>query len=504
MIMNKKRFYILALAVGFIQSSQSMDIKEDSNSKRVHQNTLSFHDMEEDYGPQRKRVKQQTSTEIKRLSTVNGHIEYLQEAISSSTNSILITSYGVDDDAFENGNLYDLLSKARKRGVKIYLYNIDSKNIEDRPFKFFEDCQISYDVTYTHAKLLAVDDTRVAIGSFNWLSKANDWKNATLCFSGEECSDLIPLLWKDLKYYRNLQFDNHRQINRYKNNSQNSFSYVWELEDSTTLTYLHSLDSHRDFISDVFEQAKAKVVFCMPFINQKSGYQEDFDKKLLTETIKRKVHIYFISRVEDPNLSSFKNYLGSLLNSEFMHLVPVSDIHLKTVIIDDTTIAEGSFNWLSASRDEESEFHNHEVTLVLEGKESKKLIQDFYKSSVGQEVLKVSPEQKFQQAKSPLENIYASSKQNSGKNLTTPPSNCRKVPNTQPQHHTRWLSLDWKTSKKGNTYIHASKNPGARQTHHIVIIKSQNNAYSALIDGVTLNKWYPSEDQAKLAALDFI
>jgi hypothetical protein len=54
--------------------------------------------------------------------------------------------------------------------------------------------------------------------------------------------------------------------------------------------------------------------------------------------------------------------------------------------------------------------------------------------------------------------------------------------------------VGWKTSKSGNPYI-------KKDGHHIVITQGRGN-YSAIVDGTSIGKWYPSIDKAKLAAFD--
>jgi len=66
----------------------------------------------------------------------------------------------------------------------------------------------------------------------------------------------------------------------------------------------------------------------------------------------------------------------------------------------------------------------------------------------------------------------------------------------------RWLSRNWKYSKKGNEYI---KTDG-----FIVTIKNNNYYWSALVqsEDKKINQWskreYKTRDEAKLAAFDFI
>ncbi len=61
------------------------------------------------------------------------------------------------------------------------------------------------------------------------------------------------MLWKDLKYYRNIQFGNEKQIRQYEKDIQNQEIDTWKLASLTALNYLHSLTAHQDFISAAFE-----------------------------------------------------------------------------------------------------------------------------------------------------------------------------------------------------------------------------------------------------------
>lgn len=436
--------------------------------------------------------KRRTASEVIRLSTPNDHISYLQKGIATARNCILITSYGVHDEALTNGNLYTLLDEARRRGVRIYVYNIDSKVINHKVSQFLNQTGIKYAGTYTHAKLFVVDECMAAIGSYSWFAKENTWDNATLCLSGRECRDLIPLIWKDLKYYRNLQFDNIDHIEDYEEDSRNYEIETWNLGRSTTLSYIHSLESHQEFIEEVFNSAQQKIIFCSPFISSHTDYQEDFNKTVLKNTLKKKVHLYFVCRTEDPNLDRLRGYSDDILTSPFMHLVALSDIHLKTVLVDDELIAEGSFNWFSACRDEENDAHNHEVTLVLDGDRAKDCIRDFYASSVGQEIMRVSSGYERVDQRPATTLMSTSLETASSSHIRV--SITQKLPNSQ--------HVDWQVSAKGNLYCNIPQGMVDQQSHHIVVIKRQNNSYSAIIDQVKLEKWYGTIEEAKIAAFN--
>jgi hypothetical protein len=72
------------------------------------------------------------------------------------------------------------------------------------------------------------------------------------------------------------------------------------------------------------------------------------------------------------------------------------------------------------------------------------------------------------------------------------------------QRRAKWLDLGWKFSAKGNSYLKTRSNSNDNKNHLIVITKSRFGSFSASIDNQFLNAWYQTEDEAKLAAFDYL
>lgn len=501
MVKNMKRFVMCVLSVLFVGACMilplaAMDTHERMTKKKYSQ---AYHNEEQTEAVSTRIRRPRVASSVTRLSTSADHVDCLREGISSATRSILMTSYGVNDEAFVNAGLYPLLSEARTRGVNVYVYNIDSKDIEPKVSRFFDQQGIRYDVAFTHAKLFAVDECIVAIGSYSWLARENTWENATLRLSGRECADLVPLLWKDLKYYRHLQFGNARHIEEYEDDSQNYDVDTWNINRSTTLSYIHTLESHQEFIAEVFKSARRKIIMCSPFVSYYPDYQEDFTHKMLNKALRKNVHVYFVCRSDDRQLERLRHYLRDVLVSPFMHLVTMPSIHLKTVVADDELIAEGSFNWLSASRDEESEAHNHEVTFVLDGEGAAEAIRNFYASLVGQEITRMSSRANIAVQAEQLAPVFSEKKQD-----TSVLTRSQRVSASPAPRHTNGQTCVWKISEKGNSYSTIHAGVMDQKSHHIVIIKGKADSYSAVVDSKRIKTWHRTEEEAKKAALDSI
>jgi hypothetical protein len=220
---------------------------------------------------------------------------------------------------------------------------------------------------------------------------------------------------------------------------------------------------------------------------------------MLNKALHKNVHIYFVCRSDDPQLDRFRYYLRDLLVSPFMHLVTIPKVHLKTVVVDDELIAEGSFNWLSASRDEESDAHNHEVTLVLDGEGSAEAIHNFYTSPVGQEITRMSPRATIAVQEESSLSAAVELRQD-----VTVLTNSQIGSVATAQRHNHEVACVWKISEKGNSYSTIPAGVIDQRSHHIVIIKSKANSYTALVDNKKLKTWYRTEEEAKKAALDSI
>ncbi len=371
---------------------------ETSSSQTSKKRALNFfeRDVEIVESNKRARVKEIELKEEKtslhrldRLTTYDQHLSLLESAFRQAKKSILITTYNITQETLKRANLYKLIPDALRRGVSIYIYINDKNDLDEQVETFLDDFDIFCEETYTHSKILAVDHQFVATGSFNWLAINSQYapsEEGSLVYYGPSSNLLIQEFWKHIKYYRNLQFLNDDQLDEFEDNPANQRAISYSIEQDSRLTYLPTLEQHCTFLSESFSKTQQRLVICSPFISSSGNFELDINYRTLQNAIRREIEIYFVCSLESKNFLDFKNFLRKL-NYSRLHLIPMRDIHLKTIIIDDHTIAEGSFNWLSAAREEDNPSHNHEVTLVVQGNMARKLIEQFYQSKVGKALL---------------------------------------------------------------------------------------------------------------------
>ena len=323
---------------------------------------------------------------IDRISTYTEHLEVLKLAFAEARKTILITTYSINHETLEKANLYALIPLARQRGIKIYIYYNDQNDIDKHVLIFLRNNNVFCNEAYTHSKILAVDSNLVAAGSCNWLaifnSKYKESDEGSLIIKGTICKEIIEDIWDYLKYYRNLQYENGRAVDEFERNLENNSIIIYELEKNTELGYLPTLDQHCGFFQECFEQAKQRIIICSPFISSTGEYQDDIDYTMLKETVARGIDIYFVCGAESDSLAQFRDFIATA-NLPKIQIITISNFHLKTIVIDTDIIAEGSFNWLSAMRDDTSDYHNHEQTLYVKGDIAKQLIEKFFQTRIG-------------------------------------------------------------------------------------------------------------------------
>jgi len=353
-------------------------------------------EVDETFGPVRKRLKinqENVDTTFQRLNTIEEHIKLLQYAMTTAKKSLLITSYEINHSIFLKADLYNLIRQARQRGVKFYIYYNNSKKIPENIKRFFQENEVRCAPRLIHSKILVIDKALVAIGSFNWLGSMDADRGSSICegsivYKGEKCDFIINNLWNHIDNYRNLQSNKISQVKAFENNEKNIIAQSYPIGRDSLLTYLTRLNSHRNHINSVFLKAEKRIIVCSPFISGKLSYIVDFNPFLLAKTINRNVEIFFVCSENNDYLNKFTDYLSNI-SSTHIHVIPLDGFHLKTVIVDDREITEGSFNWLSATRDPDSPYHNHESSFTVSGNAAKALIKHFYDSRVGQAVLSV-------------------------------------------------------------------------------------------------------------------
>jgi len=150
-----------------------------------------------------------------------------------------------------------------------------------------------------------------------------------------------------------------------------------------TINRIDTLEQHRKSLVKCFKVAQKELIIFSPFISIKA-IEEDNIITLINETTARGVKVTILT---DKYLDKVRNKLKE--NSELgrkaitatkANLIEANGIHNKTICIDDRIIIEGSFNWLSATRDTNSPYHRKETSVIIQGTKVKEEIERIKKN----------------------------------------------------------------------------------------------------------------------------
>jgi len=155
--------------------------------------------------PTRKELAQ---SELQRITTLEGHQSLLRQAFEIAEEEVLIVSPTISSRAIEHDNIAQMITQTISRGVKVSVYVDTYLNQQDESGELktiaAEGCELIqaagaklYFVNGIHNKTLAIDDSVIVEGSFNWLSAVRDVKSKhqkyeiSICYSGPEVAKEI-------------------------------------------------------------------------------------------------------------------------------------------------------------------------------------------------------------------------------------------------------------------------------------------------------------------------
>lgn len=305
----------------------------------------------------------QDECKVSHVSGSEEHFNLLKKSLDSAKKEILITTHSI---TWIPSDVFDLLKDAVCRNVKIHI--IYNHNIPEKVEDFFMDTEsIRLENNKIHAKYLVVDRKIFVIGSFNWLdfTKTND-------DDIEECSFKIS---KNENYVNRLRGKVYSEI---ISNRKGPSEKEWDFlklpisPDSSNMLLLTTLFDHENFLLSACRDAKRKIEVYSPFVTYKNAIKRINNiADILNKDAQSNVRLHLFVGEKYYELSNFiKNHRILRKNTD----IDLEYFHRKTLVIDDELISEGSFNWLSSASNLESEYHNHDASLVLKGPVARDII----------------------------------------------------------------------------------------------------------------------------------
>jgi hypothetical protein len=134
-----------------------------------------------------------------------------------------------------------------------------------------------------------------------------------------------------------------------------------------------TLDKHRRSLARAFHSAKQEICIVSPFIRE-NAIKSDNILAIIHEHHQRiSIKIYTDPELNKHHQKEF-NTMVDALRKAGAQIMLVNKVHSKIITIDERIIVQGSFNWLSASRD--LKFSREESSLIYQGKKVSQVIDE--------------------------------------------------------------------------------------------------------------------------------
>lgn len=372
-------FAFLSVFLIFSKGSQGLPFNEEGDS-RAHSAAISHSSTPK-------------SIQAAHLSTPEEHNQFLIRALCNARNTVMISTYSLSSHKIFGEDIYEALDAAASRGVKIYIYYRNKGYLTEA-----EERRLSRVCNFqridNHSKCVIQDHTKVAIGSFNWLSETDERSiNRSFVMSGLSARKLIEDVWQGVRFYNSLEYGNNAGIDRFLQDPDVLSTGAYEFSPGEFYYTLRSPDAHLQLLEqEVFSKAQKEILICSPFIRF-SKLQCILHDRLMSSLEERGVRFHLFTLYEPCKIfgpsekDRIFEYLRRLTQryNHFSYSLQ-ENLHAKTIIADDL-LCEGSFNLLSAVDYIEHEANNFEMSVAIRGRITEPYIRAFRESPLGESVL---------------------------------------------------------------------------------------------------------------------
>lgn len=125
-----------------------------------------------------------------------------------------------------------------------------------------------------------------------------------------------------------------------------------------------SFDGHLKCLKAAFRSAKKRIVIVSPFISIKAIEADNLLEKILSVTSKDVDVLVYTDKNLDVHSGKLKT-ASKLGREKLMEAGAQVKILNKAIVMDETVLVEGSFNWLSAVRDKTNPYYRLEVSQII-------------------------------------------------------------------------------------------------------------------------------------------
>ena len=135
---------------------------------------------------------------------------------------------------------------------------------------------------------------------------------------------------------------------------------------------IDTLEGHRQHLRRAFGEVRERLLVVSPYLTSKA-VEADEVPALIRHARNRQVRVV-VAYCRDLQQEDRAKEAKTWLEEAGAEVLALDRIHQKSLAVDDRWIVEGSFNWLSASRNPESRYHRAEASMLCHAPDAVEMI----------------------------------------------------------------------------------------------------------------------------------
>lgn len=341
------------------------------------------------------------------------HVQMASDIIGTAKHYVNLFFYSENGSLYFSPKIFDSIRMASERGVMVRLF-CNSPSEEQfandttyGPFRFLENFR--YTQFDTHSKAIIADGSRIVIGSWNARKRSDQVTDLSFHLSGGAVEGVSRLYHSAAFAFQKLSavpkefsagVEKLSADPRFKKEIKVPYPPFSEGKERSW-SLLTTPHLHKDFLKSMMSTAQDRIIVYSPFMNA-SSLEKGFpleDVNSFLESGRRMTIVCSHFGVQEGSkrtqsaLDILKSHFKGVSSHPNLALLERPNRHEKLLIVDDSVVAVGSFNWgcgyFGLSPDNTSNRFN--TTLVIKGEDAKSMVQHLESLFLDEDLKKRGP-----------------------------------------------------------------------------------------------------------------
>jgi hypothetical protein len=148
---------------------------------------------------------------------------------------------------------------------------------------------------------------------------------------------------------------------------------------------ISELQEHRDILRRSLKESTERVLIVSPFLTKSAVVADDIPAAVEAAR-QRGVRVCVVYSRDLNRWPESAARVAELLSQAGAEVKVGNRMHSKTLAVDGSWIVEGSFNWLSAKREEGHRYQRQEASFFHQGSQSREFIRKAWREATGEEI----------------------------------------------------------------------------------------------------------------------